>query len=568
MQVQQHNHMEDSYASERIVQASALQPMLSNASLVWSLQVQRSHADKVLECSTAQQQQLRRRVRLDVQYAPANLSITLNRARAQVDEPITLYCDAEARPAQLAYAWYIDERPVEGANERELHIERVTRQLHARTLRCEVANEIGATSAVLTMQVHFAPYFVTHLLPPSLQPTSMTNFEPMRHKWLDAAAAGAVASRAPTSHKLDIGRQLAIGYEPGFDVELRCDFDANPRVARVDWFKLIENLQDEEYGVMQNKTPSDSDKYFEGAYTRAIWAPQAQPRDDAEQLDYNAMSDELHYELERLTTEPQAAQFVRKLEQSDWTTTNASLREPLVWRMIDEQINLVEDGLNNSSSNASTVSVRQRRVLHLMQAPQAEAQFQERAARVHSSVLRLNGRTDDAYGRYVCRAHMHEADAGLTRVHSFARSILVVRRASPRIISVRQQHASPEAPHVQLECLVQIHTVVDYPTHIRWLRNNRTIDELNTAQQQQQQQQQHDVNKFTTRLERSPDLLFLRSVLQIRAPTPSDFGEYVCSSSNENGNDSLAIKLVMSQPAGKCQSNCVRAQCHCARARV
>lgn len=69
--------------------------------------------------------------------------------------------------------------------------------------------------------------------------------------------------------------------------------------------------------------------------------------------------------------------------------------------------------------------------------------------------------------------------------------------------------------------------------------------------------QEHEQEKGATERsyvileERSPDLLFMRSILRIQNAELADFGRYNCTISNSKGSDTLMIDLQPSAPTGE-----------------
>lgn len=101
---------------------------------------------------------------------------------------------------------------------------------------------------------------------------------------------------------------------------------------------------------------------------------------------------------------------------------------------------------------------------HASNRPEA---LQARQAQLTSSMLRLRQVNSDATGRYVCKA------LAAPNFNSTAKSVFFVLQQQPRIISVAQQWAPLGAQQVQVECLVQINTVLDNQTQVSWLRDGK-----------------------------------------------------------------------------------------------
>jgi len=248
---------------EELVQSDPEQPKLATSSLVWSLTVKRSHANQVFTCLANHQvyeneqlfpslykRQPRRRVMLDVLYEPV-IDLIKDQLYTYENRPVRFTCQAHARPNQLTYRWFIDEQPVKNVSGPELYIGRLTRQLHLREIKCKVSNAIGASSAVLRLLVRYAPAFVGHLLAGGHQAVG-----PRQQQQQQQQAA-----------ELALSQQLALGFEQGQDVQLRCDFDSNPRVQSVLWFKF-----NTEYSIMSDVKPARANTLIAYGALRAIFA--------------------------------------------------------------------------------------------------------------------------------------------------------------------------------------------------------------------------------------------------------------------------------------------------------
>lgn len=269
---------------------------LEISGLVWSFRVRREHHNKVFTClarhkafelsdqalgydnsssdSARPEQRLARSIRLSVLYPP---EVELSRDPLQAHEfaPIRFFCNAHARPNQMRFSWFVDEQLVEGAQQPELFISSLTRQLHLREIRCQVENSVGRTSANVTrLGVKYSPAYVTPLLPSSLQP--------------DSHLADSVVQVGPNDQQLSmrsnnednsnnferlfrqldprISAELAIGAAPDSEATLRCDFDSNPPLSQVHWFKI-----NTEFSSMRDVTPREADELIAFGANHAIF---------------------------------------------------------------------------------------------------------------------------------------------------------------------------------------------------------------------------------------------------------------------------------------------------------
>lgn len=232
--------------------------------------------------------QLKRQVRLEVLYKPA-INLTRSSSPLFEDKSARFNCEAHARPNRLEYRWYIDTESISNATDSELRIDRLTRQLHSRTLICEVTNKVGSSRASMRLDIKYAPAFVTHLLPASLQPDIFEPFpsssllaqqrssmnKPYNSNENNGTALSSHSSLtwSPTASQITLARQLAIAYEEGHDLQLRCDFDSNPGLQQVLWYKVNTN-----YSIWANITPSEADEFIAyGAMHAAIKRKSPEP---------------------------------------------------------------------------------------------------------------------------------------------------------------------------------------------------------------------------------------------------------------------------------------------------
>lgn len=108
----------------------------------------------------------------------------------------------------------------------------------------------------------------------------------------------------------------------------------------------------------------------------------------------------------------------------------------------------------------------------------------QRQASITSSMITIRAANEDSIGQYVCRARQQkqqqqQSSGGLDesksprQFNTMARSIYLVRRQQPRIISARRQEAAIGSPILQVECMAQINTVIDNQTTISWSKDGK-----------------------------------------------------------------------------------------------
>lgn len=483
------------------------------------------HANQVLTCQAQHpafeqkqlpellHKQLRRQVQLDVHYPPERIEITKEPSQALENKPIRFLCSAQARPNQLTFRWFIDNQLVANASEPELRIERLTRQMHLRELRCEVTNPVGTESAAHRLAVHYAPAFVTHLLPASLQPPlpSPEIIVGGHSRALQSHQPGRTQQRylrLPTSAELALGHQLAIGFERGDDIQLRCDFDSNPRLKQVLWFKM-----NTDYDIMTNVTPRDADELIEMGASHAIFRPSVPLADSDEnyaherwhgkrhiaqpevahpdehwsqpELDYAQMSEQLLDELALYDSsgpernQPSVQQVVEPISSSAPSSTSAKISEPLGWtvsRWSSQQarqlVAVSSPNPHATSESASTGTGARRLVsLGLVQPGAANAstraQLFKREVSLSSSFLLIKAAREESTGRYVCKSKPAEGFPAM------ARAVYLVQRKEPRLISLREQWAPAGERRLQVECLAEVRAVIDNMTSVSWTKNGQ-----------------------------------------------------------------------------------------------
>lgn len=623
----------NSHVSE-LVEADPTEPKLASSRLIWWFQVNQRHADQVLSCLAQHPafehkqlageyfgKQLLKQVQLDVQYPPEKIEIVKEPSQALENRPIKFQCSARARPNQLAYRWFIDNQLVANATEPELRIERLSRQMHLRELRCEVTNPVGTESATLRLAVHYAPAFVTHLLPASLQPP-LPSPEPFLTSQQQAASGkvvkhtqGARSLKMPSNGELALARQLAIGFEKGDDVQLRCDFDSNPRVKQVLWFKM-----NTEYDIMTNVTPIEADELIESGAAHAIFRESDSEVDfeehnrrkvqqgersqlgavePLEQLDYEQMSSELLaelalYDADRmahslassadLTRAQQQQQMVEQIQSPTPSSTSAKINEPLGWSVArwpsQQARQLAPTGAGALPLGAEPTGRRSLITVSLIKQPgQATGPLlMKREVSLSSSFMLIKAAKEEAMGKYVCKSKPADGYPAM------ARAVYLVQRKEPRVISHSKQWAPSGARHIQVECLAEVRAVIDNMTSISWTKNGQVsqapisccfnsndtynltsmsfhctqhIHEMassssNSNSITSEQNGKRIGTNISIKLERSPDFLYVRSVLRIEGDELDDyFGQYNCTITNSRGSDHLIVDLQKLKSTGK-----------------
>jgi hypothetical protein len=233
------------------------------------------HHNKLISCRTRHKayelgvgaaRPLEQSVRLSVLYKPR---VELSKLPLSPVEmaPVTFRCFADARPAPVNFSWFVDDHQVAGAHEPELYIGRLTRQLHLREIKCQASNALGTSSAIMRMAVRYAPAYVTHLLPASLQPEHHQQghhhlvYAGQRPKQQVAAAAAPSHSKQAFRFEqhLDqlVARELALAAELDEEVTLRCDFDSNleQQPQQIEWYKI-----NTDFSNMKDVTPEEADE--------------------------------------------------------------------------------------------------------------------------------------------------------------------------------------------------------------------------------------------------------------------------------------------------------------------
>lgn len=472
--------------------------------------------------------QLNRTFALDVHYPP-EIELIKSASAAHEFRPFKITCKVNAKPAtNLSYQWFIDSRLIEGANEAELRIERLTRQLHMRQIGCSAGNEIGSSSKELKLSILYAPAYITPLLPASLQPalpfptagelTSTGRLHSSQHGPAPKHSAQhqhhSAALRWPSEKQFALAKELAIAYEPNQEVELRCDFDSNPRLRNVSWYKI-----QTDYDIMQEISFQEADDLIAYGAAHAIFKPAAdqpephlQPQaaelrehfhkrhimnslepsiiDDQAtreqvqpypELDYEQMSLELIQALELWRNQPPNAKNFEVSQLTDLATlrqTNQQIHEPLSWqvgRVLEQSQQLRRIFVDNNSSQELRanyyVPERELIQLRLIRAGQhtRNATLMKRETQVSSSSIVFKTTSNDLNGKYVCKT---ESQDGQQR--ELAHAVFLVPKRGPRIISADNQMVAAESwaeRRLQVDCLVQINTVLD--TRISWFKNGK-----------------------------------------------------------------------------------------------
>uniref|UniRef100_A0A6A7FVC0 Irregular chiasm C-roughest protein-like n=1 Tax=Hirondellea gigas TaxID=1518452 RepID=A0A6A7FVC0_9CRUS len=152
----------------------------------------KEHHNAILTCTASNpaiNQPLSTQVRLEVSYPP---EVTISHASSGYKEgdTATLSCHASANPALLTFRWYRGGQLVSNENSTQLVLENVSRENNLEDITCEVSNDVGSSRKITRLNVHYGPSFLS---------------EP------DDVFA-----------------------DPGENVSLHCDVDANPE-AKIVW---------------------------------------------------------------------------------------------------------------------------------------------------------------------------------------------------------------------------------------------------------------------------------------------------------------------------------------------
>lgn len=454
-QIEENGH-ELATGTQELVQADERNPRLSTSTSVWYLTVQRQlHSDQALTCLAKHAafdepqaipqlygRELRRQVLLEVLYAP---QVHLERLGPAVEgEPMRFRCQADAKPAsELAYRWFIDDQLAANGSDSELYVARLTRQLHLREVRCEVRNSVGSGSGSIRLAVQHGPAFVSHLLPASLQPS-----EPADTEWAS------------------VGQQLAQAFDEGQDVSLRCDFDAYPALHQVLWFKV-----NSDYSTMANVTPGEADELIAGGAAHALLrAAGSGPTS----LDYELMSAELLDELALYEQQPGRARIIQALsgehQQQMLAQTSARIYEPLDWHLRWRPLNATATFKQPTMTQELGGAGQE---LELLSTSAGRHRFVQREATISSSSITIRRASVDSVGRYVCKAIPSAGSAESGRQAHLARSLFLVMRRPPRIVSHQEQFAPLGSSQVKLDCLAQINMVLDNSTSFVWSRDGK-----------------------------------------------------------------------------------------------
>lgn len=639
------NQQQQAYVEETI-QSDDKQPKLASAQLSLYLTIKRQHANQIFTCignhksfadyettttgsdeimnstnasatksmlSSNNLTRLKSFVKFDVQYEPEIELLKNISLPAQENMPISFYCKAHARPMNnLKYRWFIDKQLIIGANKPELRIEKLTRQMHLRQIGCEVTNEIGTSLKEIKLAVLYPPAYVTHLLPASLQPampneqlnsflysnsnTNNNNIKKNSRNQQMASSSSKLISNnqnnrdnnnnnfvlLPSPSKLALARELAIGYEVGQELELRCDFDSNPRLEDVLWYKISTD-----YDVMQDVTSNEADELIAfgaahavfrkpnsgSSHQQALVAQKVQQHDNdddagdshqhkhnnhnhnnnkrhilstsnlnfmseqlnighqqqenvdnqLEELDYEQMSEEVLIEMEKLKekdnstiillnelagssspskltsslqlrkTEPLSSPILRQ--------TNPLIFEPLKWTLVKQlyqsNINYVTKKISQAKpptiNNQEQFEKQEQSTLIALMKPSISInnlknsstnKLYKRETQISSSTYPIKSAQEDAMGRYVCKTKSSQPESIQPTV---ARSVYLIARKSPRIISVQQQYTTVEQyleGKIQIECLITINTVLE--TTIKWSKDGKVSSFPTTSINQNQ----------------------------------------------------------------------------------
>lgn len=476
--------------------ASDKQLRLTSFALLF--QVERHHSDKTFTCvaehPTFERQdswpklfggQLRRSVRLEVQFEPDVELQRIEPSPIHEHDSLTFNCEAIGNPNVLTYRWFIDDQPVMNISGPQLRFESVTRQLHLREIKCQVSNAVGTRSASERLEIRYSAAFVSHLLATSVDLAEGHQYHQNHHQSI--AMTKSQAQVAPISAPPSLAQQLSYSYDQGQDFDIRCDFDANPKVQQILWYKISSDYPD-----MKEVTHEHANQLISfGLIGAVLMAPQVNPMGTRYEPDYETISSLLIRELDEPERQSELTSsgvnpngrvngtsvFTKAIERvgsKPLTSIGAPIWEPLDWRTVESSSQELEFGSSSShnetldESGATMKAVEPKLSVKLMNNTYGQPKLSQRQAQISRSSISFKNANLDFMGKYVCRSK--QADSSKP---DFARAISVVMRQRPRIISTQSQWATLGSRQLRVECLVQVSGQMDNQTKISWFRDGQ-----------------------------------------------------------------------------------------------
>lgn len=402
-------------------------------------------------------------LQLQVVYPP-EIRLTPSENLQPVEgEAFGLKCELiRAFPEQVHFEWFLDDELVLGANEPLLQIDSMPRFL--RQIKCQASNSAGSSVDSLEPAIQYGVTFVGHLLQNNTK------------------EAGSKAAKSKTS----LQEQLAFGFELGQSFNVSCAFDAYPRPHTINWFKVSTG-----YADMKHVSPDQADQLIERGMSPEAFL---QKHSRQTQLDYDAISaywnsqwqtQQLNQDTELANNEP----IFDKLPNDNsrniifHEASNNSHNEPfpfianallpsnqLAWFYQTAQANVT---LNNTSNGRSKLVFLSDKVdLSEKQHVSVLRPRDKRPALITYSKYEIQAANEDAMGFYVCHANQ------LLRRHfhrQASRSMFVVARKKPRIVSTPTQSGQLGSRDLKIDCLIQVNTLANSNTSnsVRWYKDNK-----------------------------------------------------------------------------------------------
>ncbi|CAG7821597.1 unnamed protein product, partial [Allacma fusca] len=92
-------------------------------------------------------------IRLEVRYAPkVAVKIQSGPVIREFDN-VRISCRADGNPSEMAYRWFLNDKPIVGDHSTQLILHNVTRKLHDSIVKCEVQNSVGKSEESETLEI-------------------------------------------------------------------------------------------------------------------------------------------------------------------------------------------------------------------------------------------------------------------------------------------------------------------------------------------------------------------------------------------------------------------------------
>ena len=92
-------------------------------------------------------------IRLEVKYAPKVSVKILSGPMIREFDNVKVSCRADANPPEIAYRWYLNDKPVVGDHSTLFVLSNVSRKLHDAIIKCEVQNAVGKSEESETLEI-------------------------------------------------------------------------------------------------------------------------------------------------------------------------------------------------------------------------------------------------------------------------------------------------------------------------------------------------------------------------------------------------------------------------------